>query len=125
MYRIAKEFSFSASHVLEGLAPGHPCAQLHGHNYVVEIVLGAEELDGAGFVVDYLQLAPVREMIDAELDHRHLNDVLPGATSAEALARWVYDRARQVLPAAAADRVLAVRVRETPKTWAEWAPAGR
>lgn len=122
MFRISKQFAFSASHTLEHLAPDHPCARLHGHNYVVELVLCDEELDRSGFVVDYHELRPVKEMIDAELDHRHLNDVVSGPTSAEALARWLYDRSREVLPSEAARRVTAVRVSETPKVWAEYTP---
>ena len=41
MYTIAKQFTFSASHQLDHLPEDHQCARLHGHNYVVEIVLSA------------------------------------------------------------------------------------
>ena len=122
MFTISKAFSFSASHTLDELPEGHPCLRLHGHNYVVELVLAGEELDASGFVVDYLDLKCVGEAIDDRLDHRHLNDVLPGPTSAEAIARYVYDLAREVLPGPAASRLVAVRVSETPKTCAEFRP---
>ena len=49
MYRITKEFHFSASHQLFGLREGHPCARLHGHNYVVVVELAAEDLGPTGF----------------------------------------------------------------------------
>ena len=39
MYTIAKTFYFSASHVIGGLPPEHPCSRLHGHNYEVEVIL--------------------------------------------------------------------------------------
>ena len=52
MYRISKEFSFSASHRLLGLPDGHPCARLHGHNYRVEVELSAADLNRYGFVRD-------------------------------------------------------------------------
>jgi 6-pyruvoyltetrahydropterin/6-carboxytetrahydropterin synthase len=113
MYTITKEFHFSASHQLLTLPDGHPCKRLHGHNYVVELVLEAATLDEHGFVVDYGDLKPFKEMIDRELDHRHLNDVLPYPTSAENIARYLYDWARKCWP-----QVAAVRVSETPKTWA-------
>ena len=115
MYLIRKEFHFSASHQLDGLPDGHPCGRLHGHNYRVELVLAAEELDATGFVVDYGDLRPFQRLIDDELDHRHLNDVLPCQTSAENIARYLFSRARKHWP-----QVLAVRVSETPKTWAEY-----
>lgn len=40
MFRITKEFHFSASHQLTGLPEDHQCARLHGHNYIVEVELG-------------------------------------------------------------------------------------
>ena len=42
MYTIAKQFSFSASHVIDGVPEDHPCGRLHGHNYTVEVQLAAE-----------------------------------------------------------------------------------
>lgn len=117
MYSITKQFSFSASHVLEHLPEGHPCARLHGHNYVVELVLEGSELDESGFVRDYRDLTPFKTFIDEKLDHRHLNDIVDGPTSAENLARFLYEFARGLWP-----EVIAVRVSETPRTWAEYRP---
>ena len=56
---------------------------MHGHNYVVEIIMQANQLDEKGFVFDINDLEPFQKIIDDELDHRHLNDILPGFTSAE------------------------------------------
>lgn len=117
MFAISKQFSFCASHVLEGLPEGHQCGRLHGHNYIVEIELRAAELDATYFVVDYGDLSPFRDIIDRELDHRHLNDVLPCPTTAECIARYLFERAQAFWP-----QVSAVRVSETPKTWAEYRP---
>jgi 6-pyruvoyltetrahydropterin/6-carboxytetrahydropterin synthase len=116
MYRVAKRFAFSASHVLEGLGDDHPCGRLHGHNYEVEVTVEADRLDRRGFVVDFAELDPVKRWIDATLDHRHLNDVLDVQPSAEAIARHVFDWCRAELPFA----VAAVRVWETPKAYAEY-----
>jgi len=117
MYIISKQFHFSASHQLDGLPSEHQCARLHGHNYEVELVLQSEELDGYGFVVDYLALRPFKTYLDETLDHRHLNDVLPFPTTAENLARHLYTWAKEQWP-----QVTAVRVSETPRTWAEYRP---
>jgi 6-pyruvoyltetrahydropterin/6-carboxytetrahydropterin synthase len=121
-FTITKRFAFSASHVLEGLGDGHPCARLHGHNYDVEVVAASGELDDRGFVVDYLELDPVKASLDAELDHVHLNDVVPGQPSAERLAWWIYEWCKANLPADVVRHVVAVRVSETPRTWAEYRP---
>lgn len=120
MYTITKQFSFSASHVLEHLPEGHPCARLHGHNYEVELVLEGLELGESGFVRDYRDLAPFKAFVDEKLDHQHLNDVVDGPTSAENLARFLYEFARGLW-----HEVAAVRVSETPKTWAEYRPDRR
>lgn len=120
MYTITKQFTFSASHRLDQLPPDHKCYSLHGHNYVVEVVLQSAELNADGFVRDYGELEPLKGFIDEKLDHRHLNDVLPGVTSAENIARWLYDFARGLWP-----EVVAVRVSETPETWAEYRPEAR
>ena len=56
MYRITKEFHFSASHQLEHLPDDHQCAQLHGHNYIVIVELASTILNRNGFVRDYGEL---------------------------------------------------------------------
>ena len=117
MYTITKQFSFSASHILEHLPDGHPCARLHGHNYIVELALQSTELNADGFVRDYNELSPFKNFIDGKLDHRHLDDVIDGSSTAENLARFLYDFAKGMWP-----EVVAVRVSETPKTWAEYRP---
>lgn len=118
MYHISKEFHFSASHQLVNMPVGHPCARLHGHNYVVRLELASEQLDEYGFVVDYTALKPFKDYIDERLDHRHLNEVLASdRPTAELLARHLYDWARLRWP-----QVCAVAVSETPKTWARYQP---
>lgn len=100
------------------LEDDHPCARLHGHNYIVEVELKGQTLDARGFVRDYRELAPLKHLIDDEFDHRHLNDVLGhDHPTAEQLALFFYDWAHDRWP-----EVSAVRVSETPKTWAEYRP---
>ena len=115
MYIISKKFPFSASHILDSLPPEHQCARLHGHNYIVELLLQSPTVNEHGFVVDYLDLQWFKEYIDNTLDHRHLNDVLPFPTSAENIACHLFQLAKAKWP-----QVTAVRVSETPKTWAEY-----
>ncbi len=118
MYRITKEFHFSASHQLHGLPEDHQCARLHGHNYIVEIEMRAEDLNAHGFVRDYLDLAELKRYIDDTLDHRHLNDILgDDGVTAERMAKHFYDWCKSRWP-----EVSAARVSETPKTWAEYRP---
>lgn len=118
MFTISKQFHFSASHQLKRLPASHPCARLHGHNYVVEVELQSETLNDTGFVRDYTELNDLKQMIAEKLDHRHLNDVLgDDCITAEQLARWLYQWCKGHWP-----EVTAVRISETPKTWAEYRP---
>ena len=111
MYKISKEFSFSASHQLEGLPQNHPCSKIHGHNYIVKVFLKSETLNETGFVRDYRELDSVKRYIDETLDHQHLNDVLTFNPTAENIAKFLYDTFKKDIP-----EVYAVEVSETPKT---------
>jgi 6-pyruvoyltetrahydropterin/6-carboxytetrahydropterin synthase len=118
MYKISKEFSFSAAHSLFGLPDDHPCSRMHGHNYVVTAHLRSKELNEQGFVRDYNELRIVKDYIDATLDHRNLNDILtPLNSSAENLAKMLYDEFKPLLP-----ELYAIEVSETPKTSAIYEP---
>lgn len=118
MFTITKEFHFSASHQLNTLPPEHQCARLHGHNYIVELELRSKTVDQHGFVVDYIELRSFKEFIDHEIDHRHLNDIMDCPSSAENIAKFLFDWAKERWL-----EVSAVRVCETPKTWAEYRPS--
>ena len=116
MYKISKEYHFSASHQLFQLPDDHPCSRLHGHNYVVEVVLESETLNEFGFVRDYRELDDLKKYIDDKFDHRHLNDVLgDDNVTAENLAKHFYDWSHERW-----SEVIAVRVKETPKSIAEY-----
>lgn len=83
MFTISKEFHFSASHVLDRLPGWHPCARMHGHNYIVVLELSAEDDDRTdnGFVRDFRELSAFKKWMDATLDHRHLNEAMGGGVS--------------------------------------------
>jgi len=111
MYKISKRFSFSASHVLDLLPAEHPCSRLHGHNYVISVHLKSETLNEYCFVKDYKSLKIVKQFIDETLDHRYLNDCIPGPPTSENIARFLYDRFKSEIP-----ELYAVEVSETPQT---------
>ena len=120
-YTISKEFAFSASHILHGLADGHPCGRMHGHNYIVRLELTGP-LARTGFVHDYRDLDPFKQWLDDTLDHRHINHVMPEGYSnptAENMAHWMHRQALALLDLPAGVQV-AVSVSETPKTWATY-----
>ena len=97
------------------------CANLHGHNYVLEVVVAGEIDPSTGYVVDLKHLSDlVCRLIVQEVDHRNLNtDVgwLDGVIpTAENLALAFWERLRPELPEGA---LRAVKLWETDKNWAE------
>jgi len=118
MYTISKEFHFSASHELKGLPEDHPCTKLHGHNYIVKVEFSNAVLNGVGFVIDYRELQPIKDWIDNKLDHQHLNNVLDFNPTAENMAKYFYEKFKELIW-----QTSAVEVKETPKTIARYEPA--
>jgi 6-pyruvoyltetrahydropterin/6-carboxytetrahydropterin synthase len=116
-YRISKTFTFAAAHHLPQLPAGHKCRRPHGHNYTVTVHLAADTLDAEGFVTDYGHLAPIRAYLDDHLDHRDLTEILDVPSTAEHLARWLYDRFAPQFP-----QLMEVTVCETPTSSASYRP---
>jgi len=97
------------------------CANLHGHNYVLEVVVAGEIDEASGYVLDLKLLSDVigRQIIQ-DVDHRNLNTDVPWLKgripTAENLALAFWERLQPELP----DGLLrSVRVWETDKNWAE------
>jgi 6-pyruvoyltetrahydropterin/6-carboxytetrahydropterin synthase len=103
--QIACDFGFEASHVL-ARAEWRPeenervfgaCARLHGHSYRLRVTLRGAISPETGMVLNFTQVkTEVRERVIRRLDHQHLNDVVPGLTTAENLLYWI---AAALLPA--------------------------
>jgi 6-pyruvoyltetrahydropterin/6-carboxytetrahydropterin synthase len=117
MYKIRKEFHFSASHILLNLPEDHPCSRLHGHNYVVTAELKSETLNAAGFVKDYRELDQMKKFIDDHFDHQHLNELILVNPSAENIAKFLFEMFKPLY-----SQLSAVEVSETPKTSARYEP---
>lgn len=116
MYTIGKEFMFAASHRLEGLPPDHPCTRTHGHTYLVTAIFEGGVLNGeAGMLLDYREMGVIKDWLDETVDHQDLNAVLTFNPTAEHLARYFFETFSQMVP-----HLAAVRVQESPKTFAEY-----
>lgn len=127
---VSRRESFNAAHQLrdpdlsdaENARLFGKCANLHGHNYAVDVVVAGEVEPGTGYVMDLKRLSDLigREIIE-HVDHRNLNTDVPWLAgqipTAENLARAFWDRLEPHLP----DSTLqSVRVWETDKNWAEY-----
>ena len=115
MYTIRKEFAFSAAHHLRDLPADHPCAEPHGHNYVVTVELKSDKLNEVGFVKDYRELQLIKNWLDLNFDHKDLNKMIGINPTAENIAKLLYDTFYITYP-----MLVAIEVSETPKTSARY-----
>ena len=126
---VSRRASFNAAHQLcdPGLSDAEnerifgPCANLHGHNYVLEVVVAGQIDPATGYVLDLKRLSEViARRIIRDVDHRNLNSDVPWLKgqipTAENLAVAFWERIGSELPEG---MLRAVRVWETDKNWAE------
>ncbi len=122
MYSICVESRFSSSHYLERYAGN--CANLHGHNWRVEVEVRGKQLGTDGMLMDFTKLNRELNAITGEFDHTVINDhpdfkngqINP---TAETLARYIHDRlAETVRP----NQIHRVSVFETDEYVASYLP---
>ncbi|OGF15760.1 MAG: 6-carboxytetrahydropterin synthase QueD [Candidatus Eisenbacteria bacterium RBG_16_71_46] len=97
---LTKEYAFEAAHRLPMVPPDHKCFRMHGHSYRIEVTLGGDVDERAGWLVDFGDITAVVEpLLKRELDHRALNDV-PGLENptSEVLCGWLWARLEPRLP---------------------------
>ena len=92
MFRLKIHTSFAAAHCL--IHYQGDCENLHGHNWKVEVAVGARELDKAGLGIDFKILKTETNTLLKTLDHKYLNELPPFvelSPSSENIARYLYD----------------------------------
>jgi 6-pyruvoyltetrahydropterin/6-carboxytetrahydropterin synthase len=127
--QVGRRESFNAAHQLcdpdlsddENRRIFGKCANLHGHNYVLEVVVAGEIDQASGYVFDLKQLSQViTGRVICDVDHRNLNTDVPWLKgripTAENLAQAFWERLQPELPTGL---LRSVRVWETDKNWAE------
>lgn len=106
---LRKSFRFEAAHHLPFAPEGHRCRQLHGHSYVVEIVVEGDIDPQHQWYMDYGDILARCEPVKKELDHKTINEI-PGleAGTAELLSVYIWERIVGKMPG-----LMEVVVRET------------
>jgi len=96
---LVRTFGFDAAHSLPAAPEGHKCRRMHGHSYFVDIHVADEVDDEAGWVMDFDVIQSAVQPVIDTLDHQRLNDV-PGLenSTAEMIARYIWDRVAPELP---------------------------
>lgn len=98
IYTLKIVTDFAAAHTLRNYQGA--CNRLHGHNWKVEIVVKATQLDDAGMGIDFKVIKKETKAIADRLDHYYLNDIPPFDKinpTAENLAKYFYDELSQAL----------------------------
>ncbi len=83
---------FSAAHRIVGYVGD--CARLHGHNWVVEVFVSAQQLNSIGIAVDFRDVKSQIRRIIQDWDHQNLNEVAAFAEvnpTAENVAKIVFE----------------------------------
>lgn len=132
MLQLTQQFEFSAAHRLhcdsmtdqENRDTFGKCNNPngHGHNYVFDVTVGQANADAVD--LEKLQQLVKTSVVD-QLDHKNLNvDIEYFQTvnpSVENIAVFVFDRINHCLTEANfSGNLIAVKIYETPKTWAEY-----
>ena len=72
---------------------------MHGHSFMVEIVVEGDVPPEKGYLIDFGEIRKVIDPVQKQLDHFVLNEIkgLENPTS-EVLARWVWERIKPQMP---------------------------
>ncbi len=92
MYEVTIKKYFSAAHVLKEI--GGKCESLHGHNFLVEVTVAGDALNGEDLLIDFRDLKKWIKEILEHLDHKYLNEVEAFRDinpSSERVAKFIYD----------------------------------
>lgn len=143
MYTVKTKVSFEAAHRLYDVDTySSECRDnLHGHSYKVEVVIGVNNLNSAGMVIDFKLLKKIiKDLIEDKYDHSCIlreSDPIAGvikenckkfilvedSPTAEWMAKEFYDMIEDEIHVYAFDvRVISVAVQETENNIAYYLP---
>jgi len=96
---IFKVYKFDAAHRLPHAGEGHPCSEVHGHSFRIEIHIKGPVDPDKGWIIDFAEIDKAFEPLLNGLDHKYLNDIegLENPTS-ENIAGLIWERLYPTLP---------------------------
>lgn len=94
MFEVKVRNHFSAAHRI--LEHKGKCANLHGHNWNVEVTVRSETLDRIGMSIDFSDVKSALKSVLEPLDHVYLNELPQFSTveknpTAEMVAKYIFD----------------------------------
>ena len=98
LYEVYIKDYFAAAHVLKGY--NGACANMHGHNWIVEAYIQCTKLNQLGIGIDFLDVQAALKDVLSKLDHTFLNEN-PAFTNinptSETLSRFLFTELSQRL----------------------------
>lgn len=91
LYTLKVLTEFAAAHTLNGYAGA--CQRMHGHNWKVETIVTARQLNDTGLAIDFRDIKQAARKIGDYLDHQYLNELEPFKNinpTAEHIAAYFY-----------------------------------
>lgn len=119
MYTVTVESTFAASHQLT--MPDGVKEELHAHDWIVRVAVGAEEVDQWGLAIDFVELKALIERITKSFVDRKLEELacFEGVNaSTENVTKYIYDKIEPLL--ATRLNLQYVEVMESPGCWTKY-----
>lgn len=111
-FELKTQFRIESARRLTSLLAGHPCANIHGHSFLITLRLHGAQDPKTGWVRDYHEIDETVKTLLRKIDHKLLNEVegLENPTT-ENLTAWLFQHLRVPIP-----ELVQVSVSETPTT---------
>ena len=123
MYELAVESAFEAAHRIKNY-PGK-CAELHGHNWMVEAIVQGDTLNELGILIDFKILKSELNRVLENLDHKYLNELevfTKKNPTAENIAKEIFEKLSISEIFGETTKLKAVKVHESPKSCVTYYP---
>lgn len=92
-YQVVKHMIIAASHQLK-LPYESKCNNRHGHNYNVSVHIEGDYLNDFGILYDFKR---IKDVVHKPLDHSDLNDIFGFKSTAENIAKWIFDQVEEAI----------------------------
>lgn len=108
---LRRKFDFEAAQHLPSFPEGHKCRRMHGHSFVLEVVVSGTVDPQTGLFYDHGKIAAAVRPVIEKLDHACLNDV-PGLENPtlERMTHWFWQKLSSQLPG-----LSEITLHETPR----------
>ena len=98
MHKLVQIIRFESARRLTKVPKEHPCSNLYGLAFKLEIHIQGEMDRDSGFVLDFNEIEKSFSQIYKQIDHNYLNDIegLENPTS-EVLIEWIWNNLKPEL----------------------------